>query len=189
MKKILNALFCLCLSFTAHAASQVAGVSFEPTATVSGQSLVLNGAGVRQKFFFDVYAAGLYLGAPAKNAAQALSADTPKRIDLTMLRDVSAKKFVASLNEGLKANQDVASLATLQDRIDRFTTTLLGLGEAKKGQRFQMDYAPGSGTQLRVDGQRVGNPIEGADFYNALLSIWIGEHPAQTDLKSALLGH
>ena len=39
----------------------IEGVKFEPTAQVGGQALVLNGAGLRTRAFFKVYAAGLYV--------------------------------------------------------------------------------------------------------------------------------
>lgn len=188
MKRILIACLCALMTLGAQANTDVAGITFDASATVGGQALTLNGAGVRTKLFFDVYAAGLYLVTKTTKAGAALGAEGPKRIDLTMLRDVSAEKFVASLKDGLTANQAPAALAALQPRIDAFCATLLSLKEARKGQRFQMDYLPGTGTQLRVDGTTVGSAIEGADFFTALLGVWIGEHPAQTDLKSALLG-
>jgi len=188
MKRILIAFLCALTTLGSHAATSVAGVTFADTSTVSGNPLVLNGAGLRKKFFFDVYAAGLYLPAKASDSSRIISADVTKRIDITLLRNVSAEKFVASLQEGLQNNQDAATLAALKPRMDAFSAILLSLKEAREGQRYQMDYVPGKGTQLLVDGNPVGDPIAGADFYGALLSVWIGEHPAQTDLKAALLG-
>ena len=46
----------------------------------------------------------------------------------------------------------------------------------------------GAGTQLLVQGKPAGRPIEGEDFYRALLRIWLGDKPVQDDLKKALLG-
>jgi len=188
MKRILFAFLCALMTLGAQAATDVAGIKFEPQATVGGQPLVLNGAGLRKKFFFKVYAAGLYLPARSADAAGVMGADVPRRIDLTLLRDVSAEKFVASLQDGLKANQSAAALTALKPRIDAFSKTLLDLKQAGEGQRYQMDYTPATGTQLRVDGKAVGSAIAGSDFFNALLSVWLGEHPVQADLKDALLG-
>jgi len=187
MKTIL-ALLCTLMALGAQADTEVAGIKFSSMATVDGQSLILNGAGLRKKLFFKVYAAGLYLPAKSSDAVQVMDADTPRRIDLTMLRDVSAEKFVTSLKDGLKANRTEAELANLKPRIDAFSAMLMRLKEAREGQRFQMDYAPGSGTRLVVDGAPAGKAIEGADFYRALLSVWIGKKPAQDDLKAALMG-
>ncbi len=59
--------------------------------------------------------------------------------------------------------------------------------EAKKGMLISLGW-DGKATQLRIDGKSVGAPIEGENFYRALLRIWLGEKPVQEDLKKALLG-
>jgi hypothetical protein len=51
-----------------------------------------------------------------------------------------------------------------------------------------LDWVPGAGTQVTIDGKAEGKPIEGEDFYRALLRIWLGDKPVQDDLKKALLG-
>lgn len=55
----------LALSVSALAAD-VGGVKLVDKASVGGQDLVLNGAGIRTRAFFKVYVAGLYV--PAKSA-------------------------------------------------------------------------------------------------------------------------
>ena len=60
--------------------------------------------------------------------------------------------------------------------------------EAKNGMRITLDWLPGAGTQVTVQGRPTGAPIPGEDFYSALLKIWLGEKPVQADLKKALLG-
>jgi len=39
-----------------------------------------------------------------------------------------------------------------------------------------------------LNGRQIGAPIPGADFYRALLRVWLGDKPVQDDLKHALLG-
>jgi hypothetical protein len=53
---------------------------------------------------------------------------------------------------------------------------------------IDLDWHPGGGTQVTIDGKPAGQPIEGEDFYRALLRIWLGDKPVQDDLKKALLG-
>jgi hypothetical protein len=60
--------------------------------------------------------------------------------------------------------------------------------QAKKGMAITLDWLPGAGTQMTVDGRYAGAPIAGEDFYRALLRIWLGPKPVQDDLKKALLG-
>jgi hypothetical protein len=92
----------LALSVSALAAD-VGGVKLVDKASVGGQDLVLNGAGIRTRAFFKVYVAGLYV--PAKSAdPAAILAKGPRRIQLNLLRDLSGEQFVGALIDGLKEN-------------------------------------------------------------------------------------
>ncbi|QID18940.1 hypothetical protein G3580_15710 [Nitrogeniibacter mangrovi] len=186
--RTLTALLCCLFTLLAHATTEVAGIRFQDSATIGEHTLALNGAGLRTKFFFKIYAVGLYLPSRATTAAAALEDTGAKRIDLTLLRDLSARKFVDALDAGLEKNLSATEMAALKPRITQFTQTLLALGEAHEGTRIQIDYTPTRGTQLVVAGQDAGAPIAGAEFFDALLRVWIGAHPAQDDLKARLLG-
>ena len=54
---------------TAQAAVQVGGVAFQPALSAHKGTLTLNGAGLRTRVGFKVYAMGLYLRAPLTDAA------------------------------------------------------------------------------------------------------------------------
>jgi hypothetical protein len=166
----------------------VEGVSFPPTQSVGGQSLVLNGAGVRTRLLFKVYAAGLYVPARSADAAVLLAETGARRVSITMLRDVDAETFAGALVDGLKANHTDAQLATMQPQIDRLQSVFKSVGEAKKGSAIGVEYAPDTGTRIVVDGQPRGEPIPGGAFFAALLRVWIGDKPADASLKKAMLG-
>ena len=68
----------------AHAAS-LAGVTLADTATVGGQPVVLNGMGLREKYFLDIYVGGLYVPAKTASAAAILAADSPRRMVMHFL--------------------------------------------------------------------------------------------------------
>jgi hypothetical protein len=104
-----------------------------------------------------------------------------------MLRDVAASQFVAALLERLAANNAEAEMKALEPRVKELAATLSELKQAKRGMAIALDWS-GSAVQLAVDGHPAGRPIEGEDLYRALLRIWVGEKPAQADLKRALLG-
>ncbi len=169
---------------------EVGGVKFEPQVQVgdAGTALQLNGAGVRSRFIFSVYAMGLYLPARTSNAAEAISGTGPKRIALRMLRDVDAQTFTGALEDGLRANHSEAQFRALEPRVRQLAAIMAELKEAKEGMRIALDWRPGTGTVVMVDGGPRGRPIEGEDFYAALLRVWLGENPVQSDLKKALLG-
>jgi len=185
------ALFVLSLAVASAPVAQtvsVEGVRFEPTATVGGADLVLNGAGLRTRAFFKVYAAGLYVPQKSGDAAALLAQDGPRRMSIGMLRDVDAATFASSLIEGLKSNHTEQQLAALGPQIEQMQATLKGIGEAKKGDTIQLDWIPESGTRIVVNGQPRGEPISGPAFFTALLRIWLGDKPADSSLKRALLG-
>lgn len=169
-------------------AAEVAGVKFEDRTRVGGADLVLNGAGLRKRAFFQVYAMGLYLAEKRAAGADAIAAPGTKRVAIHMLRDVDAATFTEALADGMRANHDAAAMQALEARIAQLGAIMEELKEAKKGMAIMLDLQPGAGTVVSVDGRPRGKPIAGDDFARALLRIWLGDKPVQDDLKRALLG-
>ena len=176
----------MCLALSVQAA-EVGGVRIDDAAQVGSAKLVLNGAGVRKVLFFNAYAMGLYLPKKTATPSEAIAQEGPKRVSLHMLRDIGAGRFTDALNDGIRQNHSEADLKSLDARIQALTATMAAVGEAKKGMTITLDWS-GAATQIAIDGKPAGKPIEGADFYRALLRIWLGEKPVQDDLKKALLG-
>lgn len=164
------------------------GVKFEPTAQVGGTALQLNGAGVRTRAIFKVYAAGLYVPQKANTAAALLAQKGPRRLSLTMLRNVDADSFAGPLNEGLRNNHTEAQVTAFKPQIDAMNAALKAIDEAKKGDVLHFEYLPDSGTRITVNGQQKGANIPGEEFFTAMLRIWLGDKPADADLKKGLLG-
>jgi len=178
----------LLLALPVHAA-ELEGVMLEDRIRVDGEELQLNGIALRTRMFFRVYVAGLYLPARAATAQAALEAKGAKRIILVMMREASAQQFFESIDAGLRANSSEAQIARMKTQTDELMAMIRAVGQAKKGMRIVLDYAPSAGgTTLFVDGVAQGPPMPGEEFYQALLRIWLGDNPAQEDLKEALLG-
>ena len=167
---------------------EMEGQKFEPTVQVGGQTLNLNGIGLRKRAIFKVYVAGLYVSQKSTNAATLITDKGARRVSLRMLRDVDAGSFIDSFNEGLKSNLSEAQLTALKPQVDSLTATLKSIGEAKKGDAINFDYTPEGGTRISVNGQPRGDPIAGADFFAAVLRVWLGEKPADESLKKGMLG-
>jgi hypothetical protein len=187
MNKLI-ALLLLALALPAFAALEVAGVKFDDKAKVGAGDTVINGAGMRKRAFFKVYAIGLYLPQKAASAADAINAKGAKRIAIVTLRDLTAEEFADALIAALKNNHDEAALKALQPKIDQFRSTMLTLGNAPEKSVVHLDWLPDSGTRLTFNGAVKGTDIAGEDFSRALLRIWLGDKPAQEDLKEQLLG-
>lgn len=156
---------------------------------VDGQELRLNGIGLRTRLFFHVYVGGLYFTRRASTPQDAYDAPGPKRVIFVMLREASAEQFVESIDHGLRGNNPPQELARFKPQIDSLFAMIRNVGVARKGMRIVLDYAPSlGGTTLYVDGVAQGPPMRGADYHRALLRIWLGDDPAQEELKRALLG-
>jgi long-chain acyl-CoA synthetase len=175
-------------SVQAHAL-ELAGVTVEPRSRVGGETLVLNGAGVRSMFLFKVYVAALYVPAPSDRFAQIADQPGAKRLQLTLLRDVDGERLLNGMHEGLRKNLGAQEQAALAESIERFSAILRSLGNGRKGDRIALDWIPGEGTVVRINDVPHGPPLAGEAFYRALLRIWLGDAPAQPSLKDALLGH
>ena len=167
---------------------EVSGVRYASTATVAGSMLTLNGAGTRFKFVVRVYTAGLYLGAKAATPEAAFAAPGSKRLHVVMLRDIDANELGKLFTRGMQEN---APRETFSKSIAG-TLRIADIFSAKKkllrGENFSVDYVPGVGTTVLVNGKAQGEPVREPEFFTALLSIWLGPNPADDGLKAALLG-
>ncbi len=167
---------------------EIEGVKLEPTAQLAGQSLQLNGAGLRTRAIFKVYVAGLYVPQKSTEPGALLSQKGARRVAIHMLRNVDAGSFAEALNDGLKANHSEAQFAALKGQIDALNATFKSIGNAKKGDAIYLDFAPDSGTRVVVNGTPHGDPIAGEEFFVALLRVWLGEKPVDAALKKGMLG-
>jgi hypothetical protein len=186
MRTLVISLLLACFSSTAFAL-EVAGVPIETKTTVEQKELSLNGAGLRTKYFFKVYVAALYVQEPSSSANQVIAEPGIKRMQLTLLRDLSAQQLIEALQQGLEQNLSPAELTSLQPRLASFENVIGNLHDGHKGDNLALDFLPGNGTQIRLNGATKGAPISGNDFYRALLRIWLGDQPVQDSLKRELL--
>ena len=172
----------------AAAPIKVEGVTFAGQATVAGQVLELNGVGLRAVAWLKGYAAGLYLSSRAHTAQQVLTAAGPKRLQLRMLLEVDTEEFIKAFDKGIARNSAAAELPLLAVRMVRFDALLRAIGKLRKHDVVDLDWLPGQGLQFALNGQPQGAVIPGEDLYAALLRIFVGERPADPELKVGLLG-
>ena len=182
---VLSVLFFVMFA-TSINARQLDDVTLLDSVTVDGTNvtLQLNGMGYRTKFIFDVYVGGLYTESrvESRDAVQALKG--PKRIALHLVREVSREKMTAALNDGFKKNTSEKQLKKLQSRLKTFDSYFPDL---KVADVILLDFISATGVRVSINGE-VKGIIEGDDFYSALLDVWLGEEPADDDLKDAMLG-
>ncbi len=172
---------------SAPTTTTVEGIAYEREIALAGSTLKLNGAGIRSKFVFKVYTAGLYLPAAAKTSADVYASKGPKRLKVVFLRDIDASSLGKTMSEVMSDNLP-------REQFGKCIPGLIKLGEvfANKrkmvpGEGFTMDELPGEGTVVNINGQQVAKIAE-PEFFTCLMYNYFGDKPADPKLKVALLG-
>ena len=175
----------LALTFSAQAL-EVKGVKIDETAQVGSSTLVLNGAGLRTKVMFKVYAGALYLAQKQSDANAVINDHGNKRISMHFLRDVSSEQLLEGMNEGFTDNNTQAEMTSIDAQMKIFQKMMTSAKEVKEGDVILLDCTT-AGTQVSLNGRLLGK-IDGELFNQALLRVWLGDHAVDTNLKKALLG-
>lgn len=164
------------------------GVKLADNATVNGTKLQLNGAGIRYKAgLFKVYVAGLYLGKKGITQDEVVDQSGPKRMSITMVRDIDAAELGKLMTRGMEDNMGKSELSKLVPGLLRMSQLFSDQKKMVSGDNFMIDWIPGSGTVITVRGVVQGEPFKEPEFFRALMSIWLGPVPADFKLKDALL--
>lgn len=186
MKKMLVLCISIILSASLCQAKEIAGISMPDTLQADAQSLVLNGAGLRTKFFMDMYVGGLYLKKKSGDAEKIIAADAAMALRLHIISGlITSEKMEAATREGF-ANATAGALEPLADRIKSFIAVFRE--KIQKEDIFEFIYVPGVGTKISKNGKAKAT-ISGADFKKALFGIWLCAKPAQESLKTQMLGN
>lgn len=182
MKKILFAVFLGLLPAAAFAGAEVAGVKFDSEASLDGKKLSLNGAGLRVKVIFKVYAAALYAEKTSREPARFFELPGLVKVDLRFLRNVSGEDVAKAISDGFAKNSS-GEMEKLSARLADFTALI---PDVKKGGELSFNFRPGRGVEV-LSGAKTLGEIKGDDFSSALLKVWLGADPADEKLKKGLL--
>jgi len=183
MKKIFWVLACV-VTLTLQAQVKVAGITM-PAQPQSAPGLMLNGTGIRVKYFMDMYVGGLYMKNKASDAASIILADEAMVIRLQIVSSlVSSDVMKEAVTEGFEKSTG-GNTAIIKDEIQKFMEALSE--PIKKGDVFEFAYVPGTGLVVYKNGV-AKKTITGVPFKRALFGIWLGAKPVQADLKKGMLG-
>lgn len=182
MNKLATLASAMLLSFSVNATQEVSGVSVPDNVSVEGASLNYQGAGVRSKFFIDLYVSSLF--------TQTASEDVVNSQDVSAIRLniisglITSEKMVTAINEGFDsatAGNTAAISAEIAEFIGVFSEEIV------KGDQFTLVSTPGKGLATYKNNEKLST-IDNDVFRQAVLSIWLGEEPADDDLKEEMLG-
>lgn len=176
----------VCAGFTAQAA-EVAGIKFAETSEVAGQSLLLNGVGVRYRAIFKVYVAGLYLPKKSHDDKEVLAMPGAKRLHVVMLRDVEGDVLGKLLMQGIRDNNSQAETQKHLDGIRKLGQLFAERKKLMAGENFTIDFDPKLGPVIKLNGKAIGQPLNEPDFNALFLRVWLGDHPSDPFLKKGML--
>ncbi len=172
----------------AQSATEVAGVKYDGAVQVGNGKLLLNGAGIRYKAIFKVYTAGLYLGAKATTTEAVLAAPGAKRMHIVMLRDIDGNELGKLFTRGMQDNASKEDFSKSIAGTIRMSEIFSLRKKLTAGENFSVDWIPGTGTVVMLNGKPAGEPIKEPEFFSSMMKIWLGHAPADVQLKDALLG-
>ena len=161
------------------------GITFPEHLPVGGSDLTLNGLGMRKATFLkvNVYVGALYVAHPSHDPQPLIDPASPAELILHFVRSVGVGDLRDAWKEGFeKVAKD--QLPALEARITTLNSWMSGM---ETGQRLTFTRLPGAGIQVDVNGVVKGT-IPGDDFARALMTIWLGPNPPNSELKSGLLG-
>lgn len=177
-------IFLMTFLSSAISAKEISGVKVSESIVLSGKSLALNGAGVRTKFVFDIYVAAFYTSSPVRKVSDINTAQPMRMVMHIVYDEVSKEKLVDAWDDGFEDNLSSEQFEKLSNKIKQFNALFVTV---RKGDVIDLDYTPEKGTTVSINKNKKGLVV-GADFYKALLLIWLGEDPVGDDLKDDLLG-
>ena len=187
MKKIVGVIALLFL-FNFYASSQVeiGGIVMPKVMKVGDQYIKMNGGGVRQKYWIDLYIGVLYVTNKTSDADKIMNADEPMAIKLRVVSGmVSNSKLEDALRDGIDKSTG-GNISPLKDRMEK----MISIGfkdDVEDGDVFDLIYVPGKGTTLQKN-NAVLVTVPGLDFKKALFGVWLCDDPAQESLKKKMLG-
>lgn len=188
IKMVSSCFLCATLTMSvsaAHADVEVKGVSVPEEVTFSGHTMVLNGVGIRTRFFVDAYVAALYLPEVSSDPDGILASGSPLDIRVTIISDmVTGDRFAESAMDGFVRSTH-GDLGPIRPQVDTMIKTFRNSLDV--GDVFDLVYNPDAGTEIYRNGELL-EVVEGLDFRSAMAGIWLSDDPVQTSLREKMLG-
>lgn len=185
MKKIVISLLLTGCSLYGFSQKEISGITPEKTISIEGKTLNFNGAGLREKFFLDLYVGSLYLSSSTKDASSVINKDESMAITIDIVSGlINSDKMISAINEGFEKSTK-GNTKPIEAKIKEFKNAFSEV--IVKGDDFTVSYVPTKGTQVYKKGKLI-KTIEGLEFKKAVFGIWFCDEPADEDLMESMLG-
>jgi hypothetical protein len=170
------------------AQTKLAEVIYPNEVTVGGQKLLLNGYGMRFRFGFRVYTAGLYTPSKLTKNEEVIKPSVAKRLHLVAQRDVKGDDFGKLFTRAMEDNMTKEDFSKIINGVIRMGSIFAEAKQFAKGDVILLDLIPGTGLVINFRNKQQGEPIKEPEFSQAMMQIWFGKKPADEQLRRALLG-
>jgi hypothetical protein len=186
MRKLITLIsFSLLFVSLSVSAVKVEGIVMPDTLQAGEQTLQLNGLGVRNKFIFELYVAGLYLTEKSSDAGAIIQSTDAMAIRLHIISPkVTSNKMSKATRQGFSKSTG-GNVKTIATEIEQF----LG-GFSDKivvGDVFEFINIPDQGVSVLKNGSEQAI-ITSAEFKQALFGIWLSNRPVKARLRDQMLG-
>lgn len=173
-------------ALTSNAQITLNGVTLPDKLSFNNQSLVLNGGGIRSKYMFKLYTAGLYLPQKSSDGNTILKANETMAVRFEITSSmINSDNMSEAINEGFDKSTN-GNTSAIRERIDRLLKTFSS-EKISIGDVFEIVYIPGTGIQTYKNGT-LKVSLSGLDFKQALFGIWLSKNPISSKLKKGMLG-
>ena len=176
IKRIFLSLITLAIVYSISQAKEIAGVIMPDSFTLGQEKLVLNGAGLREKYAIgvDVYVCGLYLKNRTANAVQIINSDESMVIRLHLVRSVNAREFSENTMAGFResTNNLGIDIRSIDSEIRQFLQVFSG--SISNNDIFDITYSRSGGVRVYKNNSRTPRvTIKNMTLKRALFGIWL----------------
>ena len=174
------------LTIPTYSQTKIAGIVMPNVMKAGDEYLKINGGGVREKYFIDLYIGVLYLKEKSSSASHVINANEPMGIKLRIVSGmVDNDNFEEALREGFEKSTG-GDISAIEERMEKLIK--VGFAEdIETGDIYDVVYLPKKGCTLSKNGDELLT-LKGLDFKKALFGIWFCDDPADESLKKDMLG-
>lgn len=146
---------------------------------------MLNGIASYEQLSREYYIVALYTEQPIQDVDTALSVPGPMRAELRIVvKEWAPRSFSQIWMRDLSMNNDLSESAEQIQSLLAFAN--FPKAPLVTGDRLEFDYAPGTGTRIRFNGQVVTQG-EGPVLFRYALKTWIGSSPPTRQFREDML--
>jgi hypothetical protein len=179
-------------SSLAAIAGEVAGIPVEDSVVMEGGKVVLNGAAWRKRAYFKTDVTAIYLRDKQTSLEGIESAPGPKRLQVTLLKDLPGSVISRYFIADFKAVASDAEFKQLINEISEIGAIYGKIRQVNKGDVVNIDWTPGKGLHSTLNGKQLaldGQPayINNELMYRLMLRMYVSAS-GSAELRDNLVG-